>query len=172
MIQKILSAPHPILAHETEKVTKIDKKIKTLVQDMIDTLVAQRNPMGVGLSANQIGVQKRIFVMRPEEDGKVTVCIDPKILEIQDSKKKRKATLEGCLSIPRIWGNVLRPKKVKLSYRDITGMKHETWFDGFEAVIIQHECDHLDGRLFTQRVLEQERTLYKEVGDELEPYDM
>ena len=76
--------------------------------------------------------------------------------------------LEGCLSIPRIWGPVTRNTKVLVEYQDLTGEKHTEWFSGFKSVIIQHEMDHLQGVLFTQRVLEQKGKLYQEKDGELE----
>lgn len=75
--------------------------------------------------------------------------------------------LEGCLSIPRIWGPVKRADKVVLEYQDVTGPVKKRWFTGFKAVIIQHEMDHLQGILFTQRAMEQNRQLYEEVEGEL-----
>jgi len=90
------------------------------------------------------------------------------------SKKKtmkKKVKLEGCLSIPRIWGPVKRADRVFLNYQDLTGKKYLKWFSGFEAIIIQHEVDHLKGIVFTQRSIEQKRQLFKEENDELVKID-
>ena len=80
---------------------------------------------------------------------------------------KKKVKLEGCLSIPRIWGPVKRADRIFLNYQDMTGKKYLKWFSGFEAIIIQHEVDHLNGIVFTQRSVEQKGQLYKEENDEL-----
>jgi peptide deformylase len=76
--------------------------------------------------------------------------------------------LEGCLSIPRIWGPVKRANRVLLEYQDLSGEKKTEWFTGFRATIVLHEVDHLQGVLFTQRAIEQNSALYEERDGELE----
>ena len=136
-------------------------------------------PQGVGLAATQIGYSLALFIMKPSPKSKTEVCINPKIVTSvpfgvsqsqSESVKKTDSTkkLEGCLSIPRIWGPVKRPQKVLMEYQDLTGKKHSKWFTGFKATIVQHEVDHLRGILFTQRALEQKTTLYEEKDGELE----
>jgi len=146
---------------------------------MVTTLESEKDPEGVGLAANQVGLSLALFIMKPSKKAAVTVCINPEILSIEkipDPTKKKlphktgsRARLEGCLSIPRLWGYIHRSPKVHLRYTDLTGKMHERAFTGFEAVIVQHEMDHLEGIVFTQRVLEQKRKLYKEIDGELEP---
>ncbi len=186
---KIVHAPHAILTKEVREVKKIDKKIKELVYDMEETLIEQIDPQGVGLAAPQINEDLAIFIIKPTLKAKTLVFINPKILEVVGSRKsivdsnkqpttsdQRPTTqekdedikLEGCLSIPRIWGPVTRNSKVLLEYQDLTGQMHTEWFTGFKSVIIQHEMDHLQGILFTQRVLEQKGKLYQEKDGELE----
>ena len=168
---KILIAPHTTLLQPALPVKNIDTRIKKIVEDMSKTLLAHRDPIGVGLSGNQVSVLERIFVTRPnEKTTDIHVFINPHVVDADEGTKKRKATLEGCLSIPEIWGHVMRPEKVKIAYRDLQEKEHSDWFTDFEAIVIQHELDHLDGILFTQRVLEQGRELYKEVDGELEPW--
>jgi peptide deformylase len=145
---------------------------------MEETLIQQVDPQGVGLAAPQVNVDLAIFVIKPTLKSETLVFINPKILELkqlpqspssQPSKEKEEdIKLEGCLSIPRIWGPVTRNTKVLLEYQDLTGERHTEWFSGFKAVIIQHEMDHLQGVLFTQRVLEQKGRLYQEKDGELE----
>jgi peptide deformylase len=77
-------------------------------------------------------------------------------------KAKKPLKLEGCLSIPKIWSPVARAKKILLEYQDLTCQVKREWFQGFKAIIIQHEVDHLNGILFTQRALEQKNPLYEE----------
>ena len=107
---------------------------------------------------------------RPEENGEVLVLINPKTVDVVKGSKKRKPVLEGCLSIPNVWGHVLRPEKVEIEYQDVEGETHKQWFDGFGSVVIQHEIDHLNGILFTQHTLSQGYQLYKEENGELVEY--
>jgi len=167
---KIVQAPNPILFQKTKEVKKIDKKIKKIIEEMKETLLAQTNPQGVGLAANQVGVNLSLFIIKPTKNSPISVFINPKILKVEEEKeekrkkKEKKLKLEGCLSVPKIWGEVKRAKKVLLEYQtdDESLEKKQAWFSGFEAVIIQHEVDHLEGILFTQRALAQNQPLYEE----------
>lgn len=178
---KIVHAPAQVLTKGVRPVAKIDKKIRQLVYDMEETLVAQVDPQGVGLAAPQVGVDLAIFIIKPTLSADTEVFINPKVLEIVEGHKskvesrkqneeddKEDIKLEGCLSIPKIWGPVTRNSKVLLEYQDLSGEKITKWFTGFKAVIVQHETDHLNGILFTQRVLEQKGKLYEEKNGELE----
>ncbi len=177
---KIVHAPHAILTKKVREVKKIDKKIRDLVYDMEETLIEQVDPQGVGLAAPQINEDLAIFIIKPTLKAETLVFINPKILETKSpspvagdqkpssKEDKEDIKLEGCLSIPRIWGPVTRNTKVLLEYQDLTGEKHTDWFSGFKSVIIQHEMDHLKGILFTERVLEQKGRLYQEKDGELE----
>mgnify|MGYP001615492683 FL=1 len=176
----IITVPNKVLTTPAKPVEKIDKKIKQIIQQMKDDLIYKENPKGVGLAAPQIGIPLRIFIIKPAETSPVEVFINPQIswrskdlAEIErpnDSKpslrKERPALpagrkLEGCLSIPNVWGYLKRPKKVKLSYLDENGTHQEKEFESFKATIVQHETDHINGILFTQRVLEQKQKLYR-----------
>lgn len=188
---KIVAVPNPILASPTKPVTEIDNNIKKIVSDMEKVLIAQDDPPGVGLAANQVGLDLSIFIIKPTEKSKMKVFINPKVIKsssvmiernrkdptkkpfdsAQDKRNKKKVKLEGCLSIPRIWGPVKRADRVFLNYQDLTGKKYLKWFSGFEAIIIQHEVDHLKGIVFTQRSIEQKRQLFKEENDELVKID-
>jgi len=147
---------------------------------MEHVLNAQDDPPGVGLAANQVGLNLSIFIIRPTEKAKVKVFINPKVIktsaveersgktvEVKKKKRKKKVKLEGCLSIPRVWGPIKRAGRVFLKYKDLTGKDCLKWFTGFEAIIIQHEVDHLNGVVFTQRSLEQKKQLYREENKEL-----
>ena len=178
---KIVTVPANVLTQLTKPVAKIDDKIKKIVFDMEKVLVAQNDPPGVGLAANQVGLDLSIFIIKPTEKSKIKVFINPRIVSridpFKDSPKKvrpykvrpykKRVKLEGCLSIPRIWGPVNRGKRVFLHYQDLSGKKYLKWFSGFEAMIIQHEMDHLNGIVFTQRAVEQKNQLYKEENEEL-----
>ena len=180
-MKPIVHTPNPVLITPTKEVGSIDKKVKEIVSEMKYTLIKTDNPKGVGLAATQIGISLRIFIIRPEETDQITVYINPRFI----SKGKTMLNgipgegnrLEGCLSIPNIWGIIKRHKSITLKYLDETGQKREEKFQDFPAIIVQHEMDHLDGILFPRRVIEQKGTLYKpgkgEKGEDvLEPMDI
>lgn len=175
---KILSTPNQVLLTKSKTVTKFDKKLLNEVSEMKKTLDATRDPVGVGLAAPQVGIQNRIFLAKPDDQGKTFVFVNPVIeqsseekgvlekknsnkVETHKPKKSKGRLLEGCLSVPNIWGNVLRSKLVTLSYQDENGKKYKKTFKGFMATIIQHEVDHLEGILFTKHVLAQKEQLYR-----------
>jgi peptide deformylase len=164
-MKPIVHIPDTVLITPAKKVEWFDKKLTRLIADMKDTLIHTSNPKGVGLAAPQIGQPWRVFVTRPTEKSPVRTFINPIILSqsdnILDRDEGSDSKLEGCLSIPKIWGKVKRNSTLTLSYQDESGNHHEETFSGFEAVIIQHECDHLNGILFTHRVVEQQGPLYQ-----------
>ncbi|MBM3284050.1 peptide deformylase [Candidatus Gottesmanbacteria bacterium] len=169
----IITIPNPILTTPAGHVKVIDKKVRQVVEKLKRALINTNNPRGVGLAAPQIGIPLQIFITRPTEKSAIEVFVNPEIIwqsdklaEISrpDSQKasvKKDKKLEGCLSIANIWGHLKRPEKVKLRYMDLSGKIQEKEFYGFMATIIQHETDHLNGILFTQRVLEQKEKLYR-----------
>lgn len=171
---KIINSNNPILLQKAAPVGKFDKKLLDVIKNMEKALLAASDPKGVGLAAPQVGVPLRIFLTKPNNKSKITAFINPEIEQVfgkenssvsqsADEKKsgKKKKILEGCLSIPNIWGHVIRKKELTLSYQNSQGKKYKKIFRGFPAVVIQHEIDHLDGILFTKRVLEQKGKLYR-----------
>ena len=175
----IVHVPDPVLTLPSKTIGQIDKKILDVVSQMKRTLIEKDNPKGVGLAAVQIGIPLKIFIAKPEENSEMDVFINPEIIEysknlaeierptstkVTTGKPEKK--LEGCLSIPYVWGYLKRPKTVKLKYLDINGQTQTKVFSGFMATIVQHETDHLNGILFTQRVLEQKQKLYRIEDDE------
>lgn len=186
---KIVHAPHPVLTIHAKPVAKIDGKVRTLVKGMTITLIAQKDPEGVGLAAPQVGVCIRLFIIKKNKKAPLKVFINPIILkradiivpansttpsltELDQRDTEEPTKLEGCLSIPRIWGKVTRTKKLTLEYSTLDAKTYTKDFSGFEATIIEHEMDHLDGILFTKRVLEQGHQLYKEERGELVKYEI
>jgi len=182
---KIVSVPNKILTSANKPIVIFDKKLADFVKDMEKTLIAQIDPQGVGLAAPQVGQNLQLFIIKPAPKAKIEAFINPKIIKYEaysmkhetknqassvkhPASRKPKIPLEGCLSIPRIWGSVKRLPKLLLEYQTVTGEKISSWFSGFKAVIIQHEMDHLSGILFTQRVLEQKKHLYEEKEGKLE----
>lgn len=168
----IITVPNSILTTPAKSVGKIDGKIKQIISRMKFDLINKNNPKGVGLAATQIGVSLQLFLIKPTDDCPIEVFMNPEIIwkskdmgEIQRPKSSKSSLrsdrkLEGCLSIPNVWGYLKRHKKIILKFMDETGKKKEKEFSGFEATIIQHETDHINGILFTQRVLEQKQKLY------------
>lgn len=168
----IITVPNSVLISPAKKIKKIDKKIVQIVDELKKKLIETNNPKGVGLAAPQIGISLCMFVTRPKETSPIHVFLNPEIIwkseelsEIQreqgEKSLRAEKKLEGCLSIPNIWGYLKRPAKVKLKYMDMHEKWHEEDFDGFMATIVQHETDHLNGILFTQRVLGQSGKLYR-----------
>lgn len=165
-MKPIVHIPEPILSQPAKTITSFDKKLHQLIKDMTKTLKATKRPKGVGLAAPQIGIGVRVFLTMPTTNSPVRAFINPEIIAFSEPKidvaqdKDADSRLEGCLSIPDIWGHVTRAPSVTLRYQDEMGATHEEVFDGFHATIIQHETDHTNGVLFTQRVIEQKGRFY------------
>jgi peptide deformylase len=174
---KIVTTPNPILSQKAKIVKKVDKSILNLVKEMKVALEATSDPKGVGLAAPQVDVSQRIFIAKPTDTSKIMVFINPEITQrselnsyvqrpSKDKSEKALRKLEGCLSLPSIWGPVLRSSSLTLSYMDDKGKSIQQEFKGFMSTIVQHEIDHLDGILFPKRVLEQKGILYKSSKNE------
>ncbi len=166
-MKPIVHTPNPILTTPAKTVTWFDKRLLRLVKDMEETLKATRKPKGVGLAAPQIGEPYRVFITKPSPKDKIRVFINPEIISMSNDNNderqliQREKQLEGCLSIPNIWGHVTRANAVVLRYQDIEEKTHEELIEGFLATIVQHETDHVNGILFTQRAMEQQEKLYR-----------
>jgi peptide deformylase len=178
---KIVHIPNRILFTPTKPVKKIDQKIKKLVAEMEEALIAHKDPEGVGLAAPQVGVNLSLFIIKAKKTEPTQVFINPKIIELKhvpeensskSKTKKKNLKLEGCLSVPRIWSPIKRSDSVLVEYQDLSGNWKKEWFSGFKAQIIQHETDHLKGILFTQRALEQKQKMYREIDGELRPIEI
>lgn len=166
---EIVNAPQPVLSQKAKNVEKVDKNILDFIEEMKVALQNSTDPVGVGLAAPQLSKSLKIFIAKPTPKSKFYIFINPKILKTDKKhrlKKNRVKKLEGCLSLPNIWGEVARFDEVLISFQDERGKNHKRKYKGFMATIIQHEMDHLGGVLFTKRVLEQNGTLYKSEKDE------
>lgn len=166
---EIIKAPSLILSQKAKPVKKIDKQIRQIIAEMKQALLAAKDPIGVGLAAPQIGKLLQIFLAKPTLNSKIYVFINPQIKMLGKPTKKqagKEMKLEGCLSLPNIWGNVRRPSSLLITYLDEKGIKNTKKISGFLAIIILHEMDHLNGVLFPKRVLEQKGTLYRSEKDE------
>lgn len=150
---KIITYPNKILETPTEKIKNFDEKLAKLIFEMRS---AMKKNKGVGLAAPQIGEKISLIVVECEKDAEAsrphipfTVIINPKIIS---TSKETEIDVEGCLSLPNIWGDVERSKKIEVEYFDENGKKIKRKCSGFLARVFQHEIDHLNGIVFTQRI--------------------
>ncbi|MCS7183782.1 MAG: peptide deformylase [Patescibacteria group bacterium] len=141
----ILTYPNNFLKKKTKSVNYFDKNLNEIVKKM-KKIIVENN--GVGLAANQIGLDMALFVARPKD--KFYIFINPKILKGWEEEVKE----EGCLSLPNKWGLVKRFNKIYLEYQDMRGKKKKLKTSGLLAHIIQHEVDHLNGILFINKAIE------------------
>lgn len=141
----ILRYPDPRLHKVAKPVTVFDERIKTLVADMAETMYAAP---GVGLAATQVDVHEQVIVIDVSDEGKqLQVFINPEVLWASDDKRVYD---EGCLSVPGIYDGVERPARVKVRAFDTDGKPFEVEADDLLAVCIQHEMDHLKGKVFVE----------------------
>lgn len=133
-----------ILRKKSENVEKFDDELKKTLEEMVETM---KSAKGVGLAANQVGIDKRYFVL--EIDKEIYKVVNPEILEYG---KEQVEFEEGCLSIPNVYRKLLRPDKIKVRYYDENGNVYEKEFSGILSRAFQHEYDHLDGVLFIDRL--------------------
>ena len=143
-IRKILVEPDPFLRQVSQDVEKVDNVLRTLMDDMLETMYAAP---GIGLAAIQVGVPKRVIVMDISKDGKKNpqYFVNPKIIIKSENNSSYE---EGCLSVPGQFAEVDRPDKCHINYLDYNGKKKELKAEGLLATCIQHEMDHLEGVLF------------------------
>lgn len=144
-ILNILRYPDPRLHKVAKPVTVFDDKLKKLVADMAETMY---DAPGVGLAASQVDVHEQLVVIDVSEtNDQLQVFINPEIIWASEEKKVYD---EGCLSVPGIYDDVERPAEVKVRALDINGQPFEIHADGLLAVCIQHEMDHLKGKVFVE----------------------
>lgn len=170
-ILRIRTVPDPILKKKAKPVRNLDRDTLYFISDLKETLLATKDPKGAGLAASQVGKLLRIFIVR--QGQKFKTFINPRI--IWRSKKlntdilpEKEWPLEGCLSIPNIYGLVKRSHEVEVQYMDEKGKTIKEKFEGFESSYVQHEYDHLEGVLFTEHTLKQGGKLHKLIGDKFE----
>ncbi|RME79184.1 MAG: peptide deformylase [Chloroflexi bacterium] len=139
------------LRKKSEPVRKVNRQIKNLIKDLKDTLMAHGN--GIGLAAPQINVHKRVVLVRlgghdEEEPGPPIALINPEIVEAGDERRD----FDGCLSFPGLFAETVRPHYLRVTGLDEWGKPFDRVFQGFDAVVVHHEIDHLNGVLFIDRV--------------------
>lgn len=145
-IRKIVTEGDEVLSKRSHPVTKFDKKLHTLLDDMAETL---RDANGLGLAAVQVGILRRAVLVINEAD-EIIELINPEIIEAYGEQDG----LEGCLSVPGIYGQVKRPMHVKVRAQDRDGNTFEVEDEGITARCFCHEIEHLDGHLFKERATE------------------
>jgi peptide deformylase len=144
-LRPILIHPDPRLRKSAAPVEAVDTALRALADDMLETMY---DAPGIGLAATQVGVMKQLFVMDcagKDEAPEPMVIVNPAILW---TSEETVVCEEGCLSIPEVYEDVTRAERVRLGWTDLEGAAQEREFDGRWAVCIQHEIDHLHGRLF------------------------
>ena len=164
MILPIYLYGHPVLRAETEEITPEYPDLKKLIADMWETMY---NSEGVGLAAPQIGRSIRLIVLDgsvlaeefPECKDSKMVLINPELDVIEDMEPVSRS--EGCLSVPGLSENVKRVEHVRLNWLDENFVEHEKEFTGFLSRIIQHECDHLEGEVYTDHITPIRKQLIK-----------
>lgn len=177
MVQKIVQSGDPVLRLKAKKVGRVDAKIKNLIKDLYDTLAVQKEPEGVGLAAPQIGRSLRVFLAKYKKLDKIV--INPEIVSISNlphttkkPKGSKKEILEGCLSLPHYYGPLKRSEEVTLKYLNAEGNETTETFTGFDAQIMLHEIDHLNGILFIDHILKEKKPLYHVEGDKWEEIEL
>ena len=150
----IVEIPDPRLRLVSKPVDTVDDVVRTLIDDMIDTMY---DAAGIGLAAIQVGVDKRVLIidLQEEEDAdgrpirNPRAFVNPEILSVSDETRVYN---EGCLSIPEQYAEVERPERCQVRWLDRDGNNHEEEMDGLLATCLQHEMDHLNGILFVDHI--------------------
>ena len=156
MVLPIYTLGQPVLRKVAEEITPQDADIQQLVADMFDTL---DRSSGIGLAAPQVGQSVRVVVIDlnpikddyPEYDGYRHVFFNPYIEEYD--KTTQESMDEGCLSLPGMSEKVKRPTRIRVTYQDEQFAEHDEWVDGYLARVMQHEFDHLDGKVYTDHIV-------------------
>ena len=164
MILPIYTYGQPVLRKVAQDIDKNYPELKELIANMWETLA---NSEGIGLAAPQIGLPIRVVVIDldplkedfPEYDGFKKVYINAHIEEYDDSETE--SSSEGCLSLPAIHENVKRPTRIRVTYQDEDFTEHDEWVEGYLARVMQHEFDHLEGKMFIDRITPLRKQLIK-----------
>jgi len=162
---EIITYPHPSLHYQSKPVKRINTELKEIVAEMF-SLMYKAN--GVGLAANQVDLPLRLFIVNTAsdtDDGEELVFINPVLSRGKGSETQE----EGCLSLPGVYGPVSRPRTIHVDAFGINGAPIQMDLDGLLARVVQHETDHLDGILFTERMNE---LSLKALSDELQEFEL
>ncbi|MBQ8172369.1 MAG: peptide deformylase [Mailhella sp.] len=161
MLRPVVQYPNPVLGKKSEPVAEINDEIRALAQDMLDTL---KTVGGVGIAAPQIGVLKRVVIIDvslekddPDAPQDFRVFVNP-VVTVLDPKLSEEN--EGCLSVPELRSKVKRPRRVALEGLDLDGNPVRIEGEGYYSACMQHETDHLDGKLFIDHISYLKRSMY------------
>lgn len=181
-MSKILTYPNKILEKKAKEIEVIDGQLLKEMKSLTKELLLAEN--GVALAAPQIGISKRFLGVK-DKDSNIDIFINPKIIKTYDKKvfpmiKRQRASskamaesenfLEGCLSFPLIFGTVKRWLKIEVQWQEVVDKKlvsKSKELVGFDAIVWQHESDHLDGILLIDHLKKEKGKVYKQVGDEM-----
>lgn len=147
---EIVHFPHPTLRHPSRPLKKVDRELKNMIAEMFELMYEAR---GIGLAANQVDLPFQVFVVNlaaEPGEGEEQVFINPVLSRPKGSEEAE----EGCLSLPGVYGQVMRPKQIRVQAYNLKGEAIDMEVDGMLARVIQHENDHLQGTLFTDRLSE------------------
>ncbi len=155
-VRRILHYPEPLLAQKSVPVEYIDEQLISVVADMVDTMYAAP---GVGLAAPQIGVLKRVIIIDcgSKEEPELIRAVNPQIIDSAGECSEE----EGCLSVPDYYACVKRKSWVKVRYQNMQGEWLEQECEGLLAIAFQHEIDHLDGKLFVDRLSSLKKGIFR-----------
>lgn len=179
---KIITIPHATLRQVAQPVSTVDKKFLQFIDELGTTLLKKDNPKGVGLAAPQVDESWRVFTTllpvsgkRGEGEPVLRVFINPTVTDASEEltfgENPEEPILEGCLSIPEIYGPVPRHQWIEFEFQELVGTELQTGrerFSAYAARVMQHEYDHLDGRLFIDYSAELDLPLYKERGKKMD----
>ncbi len=162
---KIIHYPHPTLRRVSKPLKRVDKELRAMVAEMIDLMYEHE---GVGLAANQVDLPYRLFVMNPtgnsQQPEAERVFINPVLTGGKGSADRE----EGCLSLPGVHAPVSRHTKIRITGFDLAGNEIVDDLEAFDARVVQHEVDHLDGTMFTDRLSPTELAEVRYLLDEFE----
>ncbi|MEM0898916.1 MAG: peptide deformylase [Pseudomonadota bacterium] len=155
-IKPLVLLPDPILRERSKPLERVDDDVRRFADDMLETMY---DAPGIGLAAIQVGEPLRMLVMdvaKEDEEKNPLVLINPEIVHMGDETSVYE---EGCLSIPDVYADVERPAEIKVKYLDKDGAEQTMDADGLLATCVQHEIDHLDGKLFIDHISKLKRQM-------------
>ncbi|URA11138.1 peptide deformylase [Thermospira aquatica] len=151
--REVITYGNPILRQVAAPIKKIDARIHEIVTDMMAALAEEE---GIGLAAPQIGISERVVIIDLSKSGQTTkmTLINPEIIYMSKDSVPYE---EGCLSVPEVWGTVYRPSKIRVKSKNLLGKTFIIEADEILARVLQHEIDHLNGKLFIDYLSEEDR---------------
>ena len=154
---KILIFPDPRLRTVAKAVEKVDDSLKKLTEDMLETMY---EGSGIGLAATQVDVHKRVIVIDiSEKKDEPLVLINPVLKKVIDPELKTYS--EGCLSVPGFYEELERPSEIEISFQDVSGQDHTLIANGLLSVVVQHEMDHLEGKMMVDSISNVKREMIR-----------